>query len=111
MEAGTGNGAVRTPDERTVEQLLDWRPDLGVLSVYVAIDPGERSEPWRVALRGQLGAVIEAEPDKHGRRPALIATAERIRGRFPDEAPPSGRCQMGFCEVTDRDGRDIWMAA
>src|SRR3954447_15600289 len=110
MEPG-GNGALRAPDERTVRDLLDWRPDLGVISVYVAIDPAERGEPWRVELRNQLDALVEAEQDKHGRRKALEATAERIKAHFPDEQPPSGRFHVGFCEVSEGDGRDIWLAA
>jgi hypothetical protein len=110
MEAGA-NGAIGMPDERTVNRLLDWRPPLGVISVYVAIDPADRGEPWRIELRESLAAIVEAEPDKHGRRPALAATAERIKRRFPNEAPPSGRCQIGFCEVAPKDGRDIWMTA
>ena len=109
MEVGSGNGALRVPDERTLERLLDWRPKLGVISVYVVIDPAERREQWRVALRERLEGLLEAEPDRHERRRALEATAERIKRRFPEEAPPSGRCQIGFCEVAERDGRDLWM--
>jgi hypothetical protein len=108
MEAA-GNGGMRIPDEQTVERLLDWRPDLGVISVYVAIDPAERSEPWRVALRDQLAKLVDAEPDTHGRRPALAATAERILRHFPEHGPPSGRCQIGFCEVARKNGTDFWM--
>jgi Bacterial archaeo-eukaryotic release factor family 10 len=111
MEATSGNGALRFPDSRTVESLLDWRPRHGVLSVCVAIDPADRREPWRVALRDQLDAVIGAERDKHDRRPALVATAERIRRHFPEESPPSGRCQIGFCEVAAKDGPDVWIGA
>src|SRR5947207_2880317 len=111
MEAGSRNGALRAPDERVIEQLLDWRPQLGVVSVFVAIDPADRGEPWRVVLRKRLAEIVEAEPDKHGRRPALAATAERIQRRFPGEAPPSGLFQIGFCEVAAKDGRDIWMSA
>src|SRR5215213_2982399 len=111
MEAGSGNGALRVPDEQTIKRLLDWRPKNGVLSVYVAIDPADRREPWRVALRDQLDSIVEADPDKHGRRAALAATAERIRARFPGDAPPSGRCQIGFCEVAEKNGRALWLAA
>jgi hypothetical protein len=111
MEAGTGNGAAQAPDERTVERLLDWRPARGVISVYVGIDPADRGEPWRVALREKLEGVVAAERDKHGRRKALAATAERIHSRFPGEAPPSGRCQIGFCEVAEGGARDVWIAA
>src|SRR4051812_39203514 len=110
MEAG-GNGVMRIPDERMIRELLDWRPELGVLSVYVAIDPADRSEPWRVELRNRLDSAIEAEQDLRDRRHALTATAERIKDHFPEESPPSGRCQIGFCEVTEKDGREFWMAA
>jgi hypothetical protein len=101
MEAG-GNGAMRIPDEKMIRELLDWRPRMGVLSVYVAIDPADRGEPWRVELRQQ---------DTHGRRRALAATAERIKTHFPEQSPPSGRCHIGFCEVAEKDGREFWMAA
>ncbi|HKG37349.1 MAG TPA: VLRF1 family aeRF1-type release factor [Solirubrobacterales bacterium] len=110
MEATGGNGTVRTPDERTIKRLLDWRPALGVLSVYVSIDPGERREPWRVDLRQKLDSLVEGEAD-NDRRATLAATAERIRRRFPEQSPPSGRCQIGFCEVAPKSGRDLWMAA
>jgi hypothetical protein len=110
MEATAGNGAAGPPNERTIERLLDWRPELGVISVYLGIDPADRRESWRVALRDRLDQIVEAEPDKHGRRPALGATAARITSHFPDELPPSGRCQIGFCEVAPKDGRDVWMA-
>jgi peptide subunit release factor 1 (eRF1) len=110
MEAA-GNGAMGVPDERTVRELLDWRPPLGVVSVYLAIDPADRSEPWLVELRRELDSAVEGEHDKHGRRPALQATADRIRGRFPEGTPPSGRCQIGFCEVAEKEGREIWMSA
>src|SRR3954469_1653487 len=98
MEA-SGNGAVRAPDEKTIRSLLDWRPELGIVSGYVGIDPADRGEPWRVELRNQLEELVEAEHDKHGRRPALEATVGRINDQFPEGTPPSGRCQIGFCEV------------
>jgi hypothetical protein len=110
MEA-SGNGVMHVPDERTIRGLLDWRPDLGVLSVYVAIDPADRGEAWRIELRHQLDSVIEAEQDKHGRQRALVATAERIKAHFPEESAPSGRCHIGFCEVAEKNGREFWMAA
>src|SRR4051812_27842109 len=106
-----GNGSLRAPDEETIRTLLDWRPDLGVISVYVAIDPADRGEPWRVELRNELDALIEAEEDTHGRQKALRATAQRIKGHFPDEQPPSGRFHVGFCEVSEGSGREIWLAA
>jgi hypothetical protein len=110
MEA-SGNGAMRAPDEKTIRSLLDWRPELGIVSVYVAIDPADRGEPWRVELRNQLDGLVDPERDKHGRRPALEATVERIKGHFPEGSPPSGRCQIGFCEVAEKEGRETWMSA
>jgi len=64
-----------------------------------------------VELRNRLDSAIEAEQDLRDRRHALTATAERIKDHFPEESPPSGRCQIGFCEVTEKDGREFWMAA
>src|SRR6266498_3680883 len=109
MEA-SGDGHLGIPDERTIDRLLDWQPEFGVLSVYVTIDPADRGEGWRVALRERLDAVLDTERDKHGRRPALAATLQRIKDHFPDEASPSGRCQIGFCEVARKGGTDVWMA-
>jgi len=101
---------MRVPDERTLQQLLDWRPKLGVISLYLSIDPAQRREPWRVTLRNRLDQIAREEPDAHERRPALEATAERIKNHFPEEKPPSGRCQIGFCEVTQKEGRDVWIS-
>jgi hypothetical protein len=95
---------------KQVEGLLDWRPELGVLSVYLAIDPADRREPWRIELRKQLDAAVKGEADKHGRKPALAATAKRVYERFAADPPPSGRCQVGFCEVAEKRGRDEWLS-
>jgi Bacterial archaeo-eukaryotic release factor family 5 len=100
------------PSGLSVEELLDWRPDLGVVTVCVAIDPGDRGEGWLTELRNQLKAVVEAHDDGHDRGRALSATAQRILDRFANEELPSGRCQIGLCEATDERGpRDIWAAA
>jgi peptide subunit release factor 1 (eRF1) len=111
MEARTGNGSPRGPDDATVKQLLEWNPELGVISVYVAIDPADRRESWRVALRDQLKQLLDSEEDKHERRRALEATIERIQSRFPEDSPPSGRCQIGFCEVARDEAQDLWFSA
>src|SRR5215207_168893 len=100
------------PSGLSTEELLDWQPDLGVISVSVGIDPADRSKGWLTELRNQLKAVVEAGDDGHDRGRALRATAERILERFEDEELPSGRCQIGFCEATGQRGaRDIWTAA
>ncbi len=40
--------------EETVSELLAWRPELGVLSVYVRLEPGSRSPNWPTELRNAL---------------------------------------------------------
>jgi release factor family 10 len=106
-----GLGDLRSLEERGIDQLLEWRPDLGVISVYLAIDPADRSESWRVALKDKLRKIVEGEWDPEDRRRvALAATAERIQDHFLDEVPPFKRCQIGFCEVAQKDARDVWMA-
>jgi Bacterial archaeo-eukaryotic release factor family 10 len=106
-----GKGALGGLDDGAIEQLLDWRPELGVISVYLAIDPADRGDSWRLVLKEKLKEIVEREWDPDGsRRAALAATAERIQDHFLDEVPPFKRCQIGFCEVAQKDGRDIWMA-
>jgi hypothetical protein len=104
-----GKGVSRVPADGEIRQLLDWRPELGVVSVYVAIDPGDRGEPWRVALREGLERIVEAEADKHHRGPALAATVQRIEDSFQLEIGIGGRCKVGFCEVAPKEGREIWL--
>jgi Bacterial archaeo-eukaryotic release factor family 10 len=108
MEAGT----TTLPSGLSLDELLDWRPNLGVLTVCVAIDPADRGEGWLTALRNELKAAVETGDDGHDLGRALRAAAERVLDRFEEEELPSGRCQLGFCEVTDERGaRDIWTAA
>lgn len=108
MEAGTTTG----PSGLSLGELLDWRPNLGMLTVCVAIDPADRGEGWLTALRNELKAAVGTADDGHDRGRALRAAAERVLDRFEEEELPSGRCQIGFCEVTDERGaRDIWTAA
>jgi Bacterial archaeo-eukaryotic release factor family 10 len=103
--------AATLPSGLSVDELLDWRPEFGVVTVCVGIDPGDRSEGWLTDLRKQLKQAIESGDDGHDRGRALTATAQRVLDRFDDEEP-SGRCQIGFCEATDdRRPRDIWTAA
>ena len=100
------------PSGLSIDELLDWRPDLGVVTVCVAVDPADRSEGWLTELRNQLKSAVESGDDGHDRGRALTATAQRVLDRFDEEELPSGRCQIGFCETTDdRKARDIWTAA
>jgi Bacterial archaeo-eukaryotic release factor family 5 len=108
MEAGT----TTLPSGLSIDELLDWRPDFGVITVCVAIDPADRSQGWLTELRNHLKETVATRDDGHDRGRALTATGQRILDRFEDEELPSGRCQIGFCEVTtERGARDIWTSA
>ena len=108
MESGTTS----LPSGLTIEELLDWRPEFGVLTVCVGVDPGDRGQGWLTELRNQLNAAVEAGDDGHDRGRGLRAAAQRALDRFDEEALPSGRCQIGFCEASDdRRARDIWSEA
>jgi hypothetical protein len=99
------------PSGLAIEELLDWRPEFGVLTVCVEVDPGDRGEGWLTELRNQLNAAVEAGDDGHDRGRALRATAERVLDRFDDEELPSGRCQIGLCETAEKRARDVWTSA
>jgi hypothetical protein len=107
-----GLGDLRSLNDGAIEQLLDWRPEHGVISVYLVIDPGDRRDSWRTALKDLLNEIVAAEWDPSGRRRVpLAATAERIQEHFLDEVPPFERLQIGFCEVAEKEGQDVWMSA
>jgi hypothetical protein len=99
------------PSGLTSEELLDWRPEFGVLTVCVEIDPGDRGEGWLTELRNQLNAAVEAGDDGRDRGRALRVAAQRVLDRFEGEELPSGRCQIGFCEAVEKRARDIWTLA
>jgi hypothetical protein len=100
------------PSGLSVDELLDWQSDFGVVTVCVGVDPADRSEGWLTELRNQLKDAVAAGDDGHDRGRALTATAQRVLDRFDDEELPSGRCQIGFCEASgERGARDIWTAA
>ena len=103
--------ATTLPSGIALEDLLDWRPDFGVITVFVAIDPADRSKGWLIELRKVLTSAVESRDDAHDRGRALEATAQRALDRFDEEELPSGRCQIGFCEVAEKRARDIWTAA
>ena len=104
--------AAALPSGLSIDELLEWRPRFGVLTVCVAIDPADRSEGWLTGLRNELKGAVQPADDGHDRGRALRAAAQRILDRFDEEELPSGRCHIGFCEATDgRRFRDIWTAA
>ena len=90
--------------------LSEWRPPLGVLSVYLGFDPADRGGAWRTELRNGLDAVLEQHRDaEHDRRVALRATAKRLFERFEDgDLRPPPRGEAGFVEVAEKAGTDHW---
>jgi hypothetical protein len=93
--------------DRLLRRLLDWRPPAGVLSVYVDVDPADRSRGWRIALRDRLGALADRTTPPERRR-AFEAAAARVLERFPeDRPPPNGRGHAGFVEVAEKPD-ELW---
>lgn len=97
------------PDLETLRQLSAWRPDLGVLSVYVHVDPGTRGDGWRIELRNGLReAVRNAEQDgDHELKQGVRATAERVQRHFDEREAPPQRTEIGFAEVGEK-GEEHW---
>jgi hypothetical protein len=100
---------MRLPSRGTVASLLDWRAANGVISVYLEIDPGDRSGGWRIELRNRLDQLQE----ELGKSRELSETTARILARFAEDEPvPEGRAQIGFVEVGEgRARREEWFAA
>jgi hypothetical protein len=98
------------PTLEAAHELSEWRPDLGVLSVYLGFDPADRGGAWRTELRNGLDAVLDAhKDDEHERRVALRATAKRVIERFEDgDLRPPPRGEAGFVEVAEKAGVEHW---
>ncbi|HVQ57269.1 MAG TPA: hypothetical protein VMS60_00020 [Solirubrobacterales bacterium] len=97
------------PSLDDARDLLEWQPPLGVLSVYVRIDPADRRGGWRTALRNGLADAVREKPADHEARVALRSTADRIARRFGDQELSSlPRGELGFVEVGREPGRERW---
>ncbi len=93
--------------ELLLKKLIDWGPSGGILSVYVEIDPADRGQGWRIALRDRLRELAERTPP-HDERRAFEAAARRVFERFPENAPaPPGRGHAGFVEVAEKP-TEVW---
>jgi hypothetical protein len=101
------------PTLEDARELSEWRPPLGVLSVYVGFDAADRTGAWRTELRNGLDAVLEEHKEaEHDRRVALRATAKRLTERFEDgDLRPPPRGEAGFLEVAEKEGTEHWFAA
>jgi hypothetical protein len=91
-------------------ELRDWRPPLGVISVFLGFDPADRGGAWRTELRNGLDRVLDAAKEaEHERRVALRATAKRLAERYEDgDLRPPPRGEAGFVEVAEKAGREHW---
>ena len=70
-----GDQPMTQPTFEDARRLGEWRPPLGVLSVYLAFDPADRGGAWRTELRNGLERSSEAAKDaEHERRVALRAS-------------------------------------
>lgn len=98
------------PTLEDARDLSEWRPPLGVLSVYLGFDPADRGGAWRTELRNGLEAVLGSHQEaEHERRVALRATAKRLTERFEDgDLRPPPRGEAGFVEVAEKGGAEHW---
>lgn len=98
------------PTLEDAQTLSEWRPPLGVLSVYLGFDPADRTGAWRTELRNALDAILEEQKEaEHDRRVALRATAKRLTERFEDgDLRPPPRGEAGFVEVSEKEGTEHW---
>lgn len=98
------------PTLEDARALTEWRPPLGVLSIYLGFDPADRGGAWRTELRNGIEAVLEAGKDaEHERRVALRETAKRLTERFEDgDLRPPPRGEAGFVEVAEKAGVERW---
>ena len=100
--------------EENVSQLLAWRPEHGVLSAYLRLDPGQRSPKWPTEVRNCLSATLSADRKGMDReaRQALEATAKRLeRDLLDDEgSPPEAAGLIGFVEVAGKPAEERWYA-
>jgi Bacterial archaeo-eukaryotic release factor family 10 len=98
------------PTLEEARELSEWRPDLGVLSVYLSFDPADRGGAWRTELRNALDAILESHKEaEHSRRVALRATAKRLIERFEDgDLRPPPRGEVGFVAVAEKEGVEHW---
>lgn len=101
---------MRAPQHASLARIAEWDPPSGVLSVYVNVHPGDRGEGWRLALNEELDRVLESGGSGPEAK-ALRATVERARAHFPAHVQPTGISQIGFLEVAEDAGQEVWLPA
>jgi len=91
-------------------ELLAWEAPLGIVSIYLEIDPGNRGGGWRAELGNGLERLRDFAADaEHDRKLALRATADRIAAHFEAGEPPFSPGEAGFIEICERPGRELWL--
>jgi hypothetical protein len=98
------------PTLEEAREISQWRPELGVLSVYLGFDPADRGGAWRTELRNGLDAILDAHKEiEHEPRVALRATAKRVLERFEDgDLRPPPRGEIGFVAVSEKQRAEHW---
>lgn len=89
-------------------QLAEWAPPLGVVSVYLGLEPGDRGGAWRTELHNGLSSLLDADGLDHEAAAALRATGERIGERFANHERGLARGEVGFVEVAAKPGSERW---
>jgi Bacterial archaeo-eukaryotic release factor family 5 len=100
----------RYPTFEEVRALLEWAPPLGVISIYLSVEPADRSGAWRTELRNDLDRIANAADGlDHRGRLALRSTADAIAKRFADpDMWPLPRGEVGFVEVAEEHRAQRW---
>lgn len=93
-------------DAESLRELSEWRPPLGVVSVYADIDPADRGGGWRISLRNGLrDAVEEAGRGGHDRDVAARSTGRRIE-EWADGVTEAPRGIALFAEISENGGEE-----
>lgn len=100
---------VACPTLEDARRLAEWHPRLGVVSVYLRLDPGDRGGAWRTELRNGLAGILDgADGLGHEIRTALRATAKQIFERFANHERGLPRGEVGFVEVAQEPAAAHW---
>ena len=98
----------QTERDRLLARLVQWQAPHGILSVYVHVDPADRSQGWRIELRERLRKAVE-KASPHDDRRALEAATREVLERFPENGtPPEGRGHVGFIELAPKRPQGVW---
>ena len=99
--------SLSAPGGGTIAELLSWRPEHGVVSLHIRVDPADRSTSWRTEVRNGLSDLLKHmgdTGDQEGRQ-ALVATTERLERDLMDEPPPGEPRGLIGLRRSDTEGR------